>query len=134
MLDSYRTPLVVVGRILLALLFVLSGFDKLTHIQGTAGYIGSVGLPLPAVLAVLSGLLEVLGGLAIATGFWARWTALALAAFTLLASVLFHPYWSVPADQQMVTQLLFMKNISIAGGMLILAALGPGPASLGSRG
>jgi putative oxidoreductase len=58
---------------------------------------------------------------------------LALAAFTVLASVLFHPFWSVPADQQMITQLLFMKNMAVTGGLLILATLGPGPAALGSR-
>lgn len=134
MLDTYRTPLVVVGRILLALMFVLSGFDKLTNVQGTAGYIaGAAGLPMPAALAVLAGLLELVGGLAIITGFWARWAALALAVFTLVASFLFHPFWSVPADQQFMQQLLFMKNLAVTGGMLILAALGPGPASLGTR-
>lgn len=134
MIDTYKTPLVVVGRILLALMFVLSGFDKLTNIQGTAGYIAGVaGLPMPAVLAVLAGLLELVAGLAIMTGFAARWAALALAAFTLAASFLFHAFWSVPAEQQMVQQLLFMKNLAITGGMLIVAALGPGPASLGAR-
>lgn len=134
MLDSYKTPLVVVGRILLALMFVLSGFDKLTNIQGTAGYIAGVaGLPMPAVLAAFAGLLELVAGLAIMTGFAARWAALALAVFTLAASFLFHAFWSVPAEQQFVQQLLFMKNLAVTGGMLILAALGPGPASLGSR-
>lgn len=134
MLDTYKTPLVVIGRILLALMFVLSGFDKLTNVQGTAGYITAVaGLPLPAVLAVLAGLLELVAGLAIVTGFAARWAALALAAFTLVASFLFHPFWTVPAEQQMVQQLLFMKNLAVTGGLLILAALGPGPASLGAR-
>ena len=134
MLDTYKTPLAVAGRILLALMFVLAGFDKLANVQGTAGYIAGVaGLPMPALFAVLAGLLEVVAGLAIATGFVARWAALALAAFTLAASFLFHAYWSVPAEQQMIQQLLFMKNLSITGGLLILAALGPGPASLASR-
>ena len=133
MLDSLKMPLIVVGRILLALIFVLSGFDKLTNIDGTAGYIASAGLPMPAILAVVAGLLELLGGLAIVTGLWARWAALALAAFTLLASLAFHPFWSVPADQQFVQNLLFMKNMSVIGGLLVLAALGPGPASLGTR-
>lgn len=134
MLDTYKTPLIVVGRVLLAVMFVLAGFDKLANVQGTAGYIAGVaGLPMPAVFAVLAGVLEVVAGLAIATGFAARWAALALAAFTLLAAFLFHAFWSVPAEQQMIQQLLFMKNLSITGGLLILAALGPGPASLGSR-
>lgn len=133
MLDSLRTPMTVAGRILLALMFVLAGFGKLMNIDGTAAYMGSAGLPASSALAVLVGLIELLGGLAIATGFLARWAALGLAVFTLVASFMFHRYWSLPADQQMMQQLLFMKNMAVAGGMLVLAALGPGPASLGKR-
>lgn len=131
MLDSFKTPLTVAGRILLASMFVLAGVDKLTHIDETASYLTTGGLPASSFLVVVSGLFEVSSGLAVATGFLARWAALALATFTLLVSLLFHRYWSVPADQQLVTQLLFMKNVCIAGGMLVLAALGPGPGSLG---
>ncbi|MBX3644579.1 MAG: DoxX family protein [Rubrivivax sp.] len=133
MLDNLKSPLVVVGRVLLALMFILAGLSKLTNIAGTAGYIASGGLPAPMLLAVVVGLLELLGGLAIAVGFHARWAALALGLFTLLASVLFHRYWAVPADQAMVQQLMFMKNLSVAGGMFIVAALGAGPASLDAR-
>jgi len=133
MIDTYKTPLVVVGRILLALLFILSGFGKLTNIAGTAGYIASGGLPMASALAVLVGLLELGGGLAIAIGFQARWAALALGVFTLLASVLFHKFWAAPADQAFVQQLMFLKNLSIAGGMFFLAALGAGPASIDAR-
>lgn len=133
MLDNLKSPLVVVGRVLLALMFILAGLSKLTNIAGTAGYIASGGLPAPMLLAVVVGLLELLGGIAIAVGFHARWAALALGLFTLLASVLFHRYWAVPADQAMVQQLMFMKNLSVAGGMFIVAALGAGPASLDAR-
>jgi putative oxidoreductase len=133
MIDSFKTPLVVVGRVLFALMFVLSGFGKLTDIGGTAGYIASGGLPAPAVLAVLVGLLELLGGLALMIGFQARWAALALGVFTLFASVLFHKFWAAAPDQQMVQQLMFMKNLAVAGGMFIVAALGAGPASLDAR-
>ena len=133
MIDSFKTPLVLVGRVLLALMFILAGLSKLTNIAGTAGYIASGGLPAPMLLAVVVGLLELLGGIAIAVGFHARWAALALGLFTLLASVLFHRYWAVPADQAMVQQLMFMKNLSVAGGMFIVAALGAGPASLDAR-
>jgi putative oxidoreductase len=133
MLDSLKTPMTVAGRILLALMFVLAGFGKLMNIDGTAAYMGNAGLPASSALAVLVGLIELLGGLAIATGFLARWAALGLAVFTLVASFMFHRYWSLPAEQQMMQQLLFMKNMAVAGGMFILAALGPGPASLGKR-
>jgi putative oxidoreductase len=134
MLDSLKSPLVVAGRVLLALMFVMAGFSKLGNIGGTAAYIASGGLPMPTVLAVLVGLLELVGGLALAVGYKARWAALALGVFTLLASVLFHQFWAVPAEQQMVQQLMFMKNLAVAGGMFIVAALGAGPLSFDNRG
>ncbi len=133
MLDNFKTPLVVSGRILLALMFIVAGFGKLTNIAGTAGYIASGGLPLATLLAVVVGLLELVGGIAIAVGFHARWAALALGLFTLLATVLFHRFWAVPADQAFVQQLMFMKNLSVAGGLFIVAALGAGPASVDAR-
>ncbi len=133
MIDSFKTPLVVTGRVLLALMFILAGFSKLGNLEGTAGYIASGGLPLASVLAVVVGLLELLGGLAIAAGFHARWAALALGLFTLAATLLFHQFWAVPAGQAMVQQLMFMKNLSVAGGLFIVAALGAGPVSFDAR-
>ena len=131
--DSFKTPLALVGRVLLALMFVLSGVGKLGDIAGTAGYIASGGLPMASALAVIVGLLELLGGLAIVVGFQARWAALALGLFTLAASLLFHKFWAAPADQAFVQQLLFMKNLSVAGGMFLVAALGTGPLSIDAR-
>lgn len=133
MFDLIKSPLLVVGRILLALMFILSGWGKLGDLAGTAGYIASGGLPFAAALAVVVGLLELLGGLAIAVGFQARWAALALGLFTLAASGLFHQFWAVPADQAFVQQLLFMKNLSVAGGLFIVAALGAGSLSIDAR-
>lgn len=133
MIDSFKTPLIVAGRVLLALMFILAGWSKLTAIEGTAGYIASGGLPFASALAVIVGLLELLGGLAIAIGFQARWAALALGVFTLAASLLFHQFWAVPADQAFVQQLMFMKNLSVAGGLFTLAALGAGPVSVDAR-
>ena len=133
MLDSFKSPLAVAGRVLLALMFVMSGFSKLGNIAGTAGYIASAGLPMASALAVAAGLLEVVAGLAVAVGFHARWAALALGLFTLLASVLFHKFWAVAADQQFVQQLMFMKNLAVSGGMFMVAALGAGPVSIDAR-
>jgi putative oxidoreductase len=134
MLDSFKSPLALTGRILLALMFVMSGFGKLGNVAGTAGYIASGGLPFPSLLAVLVGVLELFGGLALALGFKARWAALALGVFTVLASVLFHKFWAVAPEQQFVQQLMFMKNLAVAGGMFVVAALGAGPLSLDNRG
>ena len=131
--DSFKTPLVVTGRVLLALMFILAGLSKLGNIQGTAGYIASGGLPFPALLAVVVGLLELVGGIAVAIGFQTRWAALALGLFTLAASVLFHKFWAVPADQAMVQQLMFMKNLSVAGGLFFVAAMSAGPASVDAK-
>lgn len=133
MTDSLKTPLALAGRVLLALMFVLSGFGKLGNIEGTAGYIASGGLPMATALAVIVGLLELFGGLAIMVGFHARWAALALGLFTIAAALLFHNFWAMPADKAFVQQLLFMKNLSVAGGMFVVAALGAGPMSVDSR-
>ena len=133
MLDTLKTPLVVVGRVLLALMFILAGFGKLADIGGTAGYIASGGLPMASALAVIVGLLELFGGIAIAIGFQTRWAALALGLFTLAATVLFHKFWAVPAEQAFVQQLMFMKNLSVAGGLFVVAALGAGAASIDNR-
>lgn len=127
------TPVAAIARILVALMFVLAGFGKLAGLEGTAGYIASQGLPAPMVLAFASGLLEVVAGLALALGWQARIAAGALAAFTLVATLIFHAFWSVPADQAFMQQLLFMKNLSIVGALLFIVSVGAGPASLDQR-
>ena len=114
------------GRILLAAMFLLAGLTKISGYAGTVGYMESVGVPgalLPAVIA-----LEVLGALAIIVGFQTRLVALALAGFTVAAAALFHANF---ADQ--IQQILFLKNVSIAGAFLILAANGAGAWSLDGR-
>lgn len=126
-------PVVVAGRVLLALIFIVAGFGKLAGLEGTAGYIASKGLPLASLLAFGAGALEVIGGVALAVGWQARWAALSLAVFTLLATVLFHAYWAMPAEQQAVQKLMFMKNLSIAGGLLMVFSLGAGPASVDAK-
>lgn len=124
---------ILAARILLSLIFIMAGFSKLTGLAGTTAYIASTGLPMPSVLALGSGLLELLGGLAVAVGFKARISAGALAAFTLLASLLFHNFWAMPAEQVMVNQLMFMKNLAIVGGLLLIVAYGAGPLSVDTR-
>jgi putative oxidoreductase len=124
---------VVVARVLLALMFVLAGFGKLTDLQGTAGYIASGGLPAPMLLAAAAGVLELGAGVLLIVGWQARWAALALAAFTLVASVIFHNFWAVPQAQQMTQQLMFMKNLAVIGGLLFVFAFGAGALSLDAR-
>lgn len=128
-----QNPLALIGRVLLALMFVLSGFGKIGDFAGTAGYIGSVGLPMPQVLAALAIAVEVGAGIALIIGFKARWAALALAVFTVAAAVLFHNYWAMPPAQQMMQQISFMKNIAVTGGLLMVVAFGPGAWSVDRR-
>lgn len=118
------------GRVLLALIFVQAGWGKLMDLGGTAGYIASAGLPMPTAAAYAGMAIELLGGILLIVGYQARLAGLVLAVFTLVATFGFHRYWSVPADQQMMQYLNFWKNIAIAGGMLMVFALGPGRLSI----
>jgi putative oxidoreductase len=133
MLNTLQNPLALVGRILLALLFVTSGVAKIAGFAGTAGYIASKGLPMASLVAALTIIVEVGGGLALVLGLYTRWAALALAVFSVLAALIFHNYWAVPPEQVMAQQINFWKNISIAGGMLVLAAFGAGAISLDAK-
>ena len=133
MFDKLQSPLTLVGRLLLALLFLPAGIGKLTGFAGTVGYIASVGLPMPTLAAIIALIVEIAGGLALIAGFGARIAALVLAVFTLVASFFFHNYWALPADQQLIPQLLFLKNIAGVGGLLTLAAWGPGAWSMDER-
>ena len=133
MLNSLQTPLSLVGRILLALMFLLAGIGKIGGFAGTSGYIASKGLPMPDVLTALTIAVELGGSLALIAGYYTRWAALILAGFTLVASVIFHNYWDQPAAQQMTQQLMFMKNIAVTGGLLTLAAWGAGALSLDAK-
>ena len=126
MFATLQNPLALVGRILIALLFIPAGFGKISGFAGTVGYATSVGMPMPTVAVAVGLLIELLGGLALLFGFGTRIAALALAVFTLAASFFFHAYWALPADQQMMQQLLFFKNIAVTGGLLAFAAFGAG--------
>ena len=134
MFTALQNPLSLIGRLLLALLFLPAGINKITGFAGTVGYIASVGLPLPTLGAIIALVVEIAGGLALIAGFGTRFAALVLAVFTLVASFFFHAYWAAPAAQQFVTQLLFMKNMAVVGGLLTLAAWGAGAWSLDARG
>ncbi|MBX3453921.1 DoxX family protein [Ferrovibrio sp.] len=124
----------LLGRILIALLFVPAGISKITGFGGTVGYITSVGLPLPQVGAVLAIVIELGLGLALLAGFKTRYAALGLAVFTLVASFFFHAFWAVPdAQMAFMQQLLFFKNLAVVGGLLAFVGFGAGAYALDNR-
>ncbi len=119
---------ILAGRVLLSILFILAGFSKLTAIAGTAQWFASIGLPMPTVTAVVSGLIELLGGLAILVGFKTRIAAIVLAVFTLAATAVAHLDFS-----QAGNALMLQKNLGLTGGFLLLAVLGAGSLSIDGR-
>lgn len=133
MSKTFQNALPLASRLLFVTLFLPAGIGKLTGFAGTVGYISSVGLPLATLGAALALAVEILGSLALLAGYGTRIAAIVLAAFTLVASFFFHAYWAVPADQAFVTQLLFVKNIGVIGGLLALATNGAGAWSLDAR-
>ena len=133
MLKNYDNHFTLIGRLLLAFLFLPAGISKIMNFGRTVGYITSNGLPLPEVGAVIAIIIEVGGGLALLAGYKTRYASLLLALFTLAAAVLFHNYWGVSADKATIQQLLFNKNIAVVGGLLILAVAGAGAFSVDGK-
>jgi putative oxidoreductase len=125
--------LALVARVLLAWMFLVAGYGKIGGFEGTVGYIASKGLPLPQLVAVGTIVLEIVAALALIIGYKARWAALALALFTVLATLIFHNYWAMPEAQQRTQELMFLKNLAVTGGMLMVAAFGAGRISLDGR-
>ncbi|PYE90401.1 DoxX family protein [Phyllobacterium leguminum] len=118
----------LIGRILLSSLFIPAGFSKLTALSGTAGYFGSIGMPAPMVVAVLVGLLELVGGLAVLVGYKTRIAAILLGLFAIASAFVAHMDF---ANQMQLIN--FQKNLAIAGGFFVLAAMGAGALSLDAK-
>jgi len=127
---DYAAP---VGRVLIAILFILAGGQKLGDISGNAAYVASGGLPGWLIYPTI--LVELGGGILIALGWQARLSALVLAGFTLLAGLLYHLIPAGAAEGMMAQMqiLMFMKNMAIAGGLLMIVAQGAGAYSLDNR-
>ena len=123
----------LIGRILIALLFIPSGLAKITGFSGTIAYVASAGLPVPALGAAIAVFVELVLGAALLVGWQARWSALIMAVFAIVAALFFHKFWAAPPDQQLVQNIQFFKNIAIAGGLLFVFAFGPGEYSLDAR-
>lgn len=133
MFASLQNPLSLIGRVLLALLFVPAGFSKIGGFAGTAGYIASQGVPFPELATAGAIGIELGLGLLLLVGLQTRWAALGIALFTVVITFIFHQYWAVPAEQVMMQQQAFFKNIAVVGGLLTVAAWGAGAWSLDAK-
>lgn len=131
-MTSQRDFAALVGRALLAVIFIYSGFGKITGFAGTAGAIASKGLPMPEILTAITIAIELGGGLLLLLGWKARWAALAIFLFLIPTTLLFHNFWASPPEQVVAQRTNFLKNLAIMGGMLMVWALGPGGYALDS--
>ncbi len=132
-MTTAQNSLSLVGRLLLAFLFLPAGISKISNFAGTVGYITSGGMPMPEVAAAFAIAIEIVGGLALIFGLGTRYAALVLAVFTLVATVVFHNFWAMAADKAYLQQLMFYKNFAVIGGLLTLAAWGAGAWSVDAK-
>jgi putative oxidoreductase len=120
----------VAGRILIAPLFLLSGFHKITGFSSVAAIMAGVGMPFPEVFVIGAIAFELGGAIMVLLGWHARWGALLLVLFTIPATLLFHNFWAVDAAQYGGQLNHFMKNLAILGGLIYVMVAGSGPLSL----
>lgn len=120
----------LVGRILITVIFLKSGIEKITGFSAVAGMLAKMGMPFAEVLVVGAIVFELGGGLMVLLGWFARWGALLLAIFMVLATLMFHNFWAVDAAQYQNQLIHFMKNLSILGALVFIMGAGSGPLSL----
>ena len=118
--------ILLVGRLLIAMLFIVFGYMKLTDFNGTTAYFTRWEFPMPAVSAVVAIVFELGFGILLAIGWKTRWWAWALVLYTIIATCVAHRYWTYPAAAQFAQTSFFFKNLTIVGGLLYIAAMGPG--------
>ena len=120
----------LIGRIMLALIFVMSGWGKLMGLSGFEQNLTNMGVPQPHIMAIVGAAVEFGGGALIILGLGTRIVALIMLVFVCVATYLAHQYWTYPPDQQMMQYINFWKNVAIAGGYITLAAAGAGRISV----
>lgn len=130
-LVAYRDVLILAARILLMALFLATGWEKLTNFAGTVKYMESVGAPIPPMAAAVAVLMEFFVGIALMLGILVRPLALIFALFTLATALLGHRFWTMEGRLREENKINFLKNMSIIGGLLLLAVTGPGRLALG---
>jgi putative oxidoreductase len=123
----------LLGRICLSAIFLLSGFNKIANWEQTAGYMQSKEMPLVPLFLAGAIVLEVVGGLSVLLGYKARIGALLLLVFLIPATLIFHNFWALTGQEQQLQMIQFLKNVAIAGGLLLMLGFGAGPVSFDNR-
>ncbi|MCH8945660.1 MAG: DoxX family protein [Nanoarchaeota archaeon] len=127
-MEGVRKYSPVIGRVLIALIFILFGFAKITDFSSNLGYMQAFNVPFTAFVLVIAIAIELLGGLSLVLGLKTKWGAGALIIYTAIITLIFHTNL---ADQTQLIQ--FMKNLAIIGGLILIANYGPGPFSLDKK-
>lgn len=128
-----RHLFLLIARIALAILFIIFGFPKLTGFDGTVQYMTSLGAPAPMLAAIIAVVMEVPAAILIVLGFFTRPLAIIFVFYTLGTALIGHHFWNMTGDAVGPNMINFYKNISIAGGFLLLAVTGPGAISVDRR-
>lgn len=123
----------LVGRVCLSAIFLLSGINKIGNWDQTAGYMASKGMPLVPLFLAGAIVFEVAGGLSVLLGYKARVGAALLIVFLIPATLIFHNFWALEGQEQQLQMIMFLKNVAILGGLLLVVGFGAGPMSLDSR-
>ncbi|CAM6530937.1 TPA: DoxX family protein [Enterobacter hormaechei subsp. steigerwaltii] len=130
---SSRSFLLLTARIAIVVLFIIFGYPKLTGFSGTVQYMTSLGAPMPMLAAIIAVVMEVPAAILIVLGFFTRPLAVIFVFYTLGTAVIGHHYWDMTGDAVLPNMINFYKNVSIAGGFILLAITGPGAISLDRR-
>ena len=130
---AWQSTMALIGRLLIAAIFLVSGIAKLTDLPGTVAKMTEKGIPYADTLALVAGVSEVLGALALIFGLLTRVGAVGLILFMIPATYIFHAFWNFQGAERMPQMINFMKNLGLIGGLAMIAAFGAGRASLDYR-
>jgi putative oxidoreductase len=130
---SARSGIALIGRILMAAIFLMSGIMKFAHNAETAGHMRDAGIPAAELLSIVAGTAEILGAIGLLAGLFTRLAAAGLFLFLIPTTLIFHAFWGLEGQAQTMQIANFMKNLAIMGGLAVLVAFGPGRWSVDAR-
>lgn len=132
-MSNQNDLLSLVGRVLLALMFLVGGVDKIMGLEGTIKYAQTNGVPMANIAIYIAIVIEIGMGLLLVAGFKTRWAAMVLIVFIVATEFFFHQYWNMEGAPRNFNRIVFYKNLAVLGGMLMLIVAGPGRYSIDAR-